>query len=74
VAAGAVSFRFRDGSQINGVPVQAAVDAIAGWISRRVNDSPTAENFAAGLPAKVESAAAGNGAAGPVVPGPGTAS
>ncbi|MEV7042389.1 threonine--tRNA ligase [Amycolatopsis sp. NPDC051061] len=43
VEAGAVSFRFRDGGQINGVPVADAVDAIAGWIERRENASPTAE-------------------------------
>ncbi|HWD03052.1 MAG TPA: threonine--tRNA ligase [Amycolatopsis sp.] len=41
--AGAVSFRFRDGGQINGVPVDAAVEAIAEWIARRENDSPGAE-------------------------------
>ncbi|MBM9467058.1 threonine--tRNA ligase [Nakamurella sp. YIM 132084] len=45
VEAGAVSFRFRDGSQINGVPVAVAVDAIADWMARRVNASPTAELF-----------------------------
>ncbi len=50
MAAGAVSFRFRDGSQINGVPVAAAVDAIAGWVAQRVNLSPSAENFAAEIP------------------------
>ncbi|MQA63727.1 MAG: threonine--tRNA ligase [Actinophytocola sp.] len=43
VEAGAVSFRFRDGTQINGVAVSAAVDAIASWIDRRENASPTAE-------------------------------
>jgi len=43
VEAGAVSFRFRDGGQINGVPVEAAVNAIAGWIERRENASPSAE-------------------------------
>jgi threonyl-tRNA synthetase len=42
VQAGAVSFRFRDGSQINGVPVATAVDAIADWVARRENASPTA--------------------------------
>ena len=31
VEAGAVSFRFRDGSQVNGVPVADAVAAIAAW-------------------------------------------
>ncbi|MCR3723082.1 MULTISPECIES: threonine--tRNA ligase [Prauserella salsuginis group] len=43
VDAGAVSFRFRDGSQINGVPVDRAVQAIDDWITRRENASPTAE-------------------------------
>jgi len=38
---GAVSFRFRDGGQINGVPVADAVAAIVSWIERRENDSPT---------------------------------
>ena len=42
VDAGAVSFRFRDGSQLNGVPVADAVDAITDWISRRDNRSPSA--------------------------------
>ena len=46
VEAGAVSFRFRDGSQINGVPVDRAVEAVAEWIARRENASPTAETFA----------------------------
>ena len=35
VAAGAVSFRYRDRSQKNGVPVQAAVDEITGAIASR---------------------------------------
>jgi threonyl-tRNA synthetase len=48
----AVSFRFRDGSQINGVPVQEAVDAIDRWITGRNNLSPSAENFAVGLTVK----------------------
>jgi threonyl-tRNA synthetase len=43
VEAGAVSFRFRDGGQINGVPVADAVAAIASWIERRENASPSAE-------------------------------
>ncbi len=47
VEAGAVSFRFRDGTQINGVPVADAVAAITDWVQRRVNTSPTA----AALPA-----------------------
>jgi threonyl-tRNA synthetase len=45
VAAGAVSFRFRDGSQVNGVPVHDAVKAIIAWVQRRENASPTAEAF-----------------------------
>ncbi len=44
--AGAVSFRFRDGTQVNGVPAGQAVDAIDQWIARRENSSPTAEDFA----------------------------
>ncbi|MGH3569218.1 MAG: threonine--tRNA ligase [Pseudonocardia sp.] len=46
VEAGAVSFRFRDGGQTNGVPVAEAVDRIVGWIAARNNASPTAEAFA----------------------------
>ncbi|TNC26455.1 threonine--tRNA ligase [Amycolatopsis alkalitolerans] len=49
VEAGAVSFRFRDGGQINAVPVADAVEAIADWIARRENSSPTAEAFGAVL-------------------------
>ncbi|MGW4396615.1 threonine--tRNA ligase [Amycolatopsis nivea] len=41
--AGAVSFRFRDGGQINGIPVDQAVEAIAEWVERRENASPSAE-------------------------------
>ncbi|GAB3698914.1 threonine--tRNA ligase [Saccharopolyspora tripterygii] len=44
----AVSFRFRDGTQINGVPVDDAVNALVDWVQRRENASPTAENFQAG--------------------------
>ncbi|MFD3799908.1 threonine--tRNA ligase [Kocuria palustris] len=50
--AGAVSFRFRDGSQENGVPVEEAVARIAAHVSNRVNDDP------------VPSAAAGDGTVG----------
>ena len=45
VESGAVSFRFRDGGQVNGVPVADAVDAIAAWIGRRDNRSPNSEMF-----------------------------
>ena len=43
--AGAVSFRYRDGSQRNGIPVEQAVDEIARIVETRVNDSPTAELY-----------------------------
>jgi threonyl-tRNA synthetase len=49
VEAGAVSFRFRNGSQINSVPVADAVEAIADWIARRENGSPNAEALGAVL-------------------------
>jgi threonyl-tRNA synthetase len=44
--AGAVSFRYRDGSQRNGIPVDKALDEIADVIERRVNAAPSAELFA----------------------------
>jgi len=47
--AGAVSFRFRDGSQHNGVPVEKAVAAIAEWVDGRANTDPTAEALGPGL-------------------------
>ncbi|MBP2330257.1 threonyl-tRNA synthetase [Kibdelosporangium banguiense] len=49
VEAGAVSFRFRDGTQINGIPVDRAVETIIAWIDRRENSSPTAETVQATL-------------------------
>jgi threonyl-tRNA synthetase len=48
VEAGAVSFRFRDGSQINGVAIEDAVSAITGWVARRENRSPSAAELAIG--------------------------
>ena len=45
VEAGAVSFRYRDGTQRNGIPIDRAVDEIADLIARRVNTSPTADMF-----------------------------
>ncbi len=42
VEAGAVSFRFRDGTQRNGVPVAEAVATVVDWIASRRNASPTA--------------------------------
>ena len=43
VEAGAVSFRFRDRSQLNAVPREDAVHLITEWIARRENASPTAD-------------------------------
>jgi threonyl-tRNA synthetase len=43
VEAGAVSFRFRDGTQRNGIPVAEAVQTIVDWIASRNNSSPTAD-------------------------------
>ncbi len=40
----AVSFRFRDGSQLNGVPVDEAVERIAHHIATRNNADPSAED------------------------------
>ncbi|MGB6039619.1 MAG: threonine--tRNA ligase, partial [Gordonia sp. (in: high G+C Gram-positive bacteria)] len=51
VEADAVSFRFRDGTQLNGVPVDDAVNAIDEWEESRRNDSPTAETMSAYLDA-----------------------
>jgi threonyl-tRNA synthetase len=44
--AGAVSFRYRDGSQRNGIAVDDAVEEIVAWIAARANVDPTAENAA----------------------------
>ncbi|GAB3879344.1 threonine--tRNA ligase [Kibdelosporangium lantanae] len=49
VEAGAVSFRFRDGTQVNGVPVDQAVKLVTEWVERRDNTSPTAETVQTGL-------------------------
>jgi threonyl-tRNA synthetase len=43
VQAEAVSFRFGDRTQINGVARDSAVDAIVKWIVDRENAAPTAE-------------------------------
>ncbi|MED5815317.1 threonine--tRNA ligase [Mycolicibacterium sp. 050232] len=47
--AGAVSFRFGDRTQINGVPVDEAVEAIVKWIADRNNAVPTADLVPVGL-------------------------
>ncbi|MGY1672871.1 threonine--tRNA ligase [Geodermatophilus sp. SYSU D00710] len=41
--AGAVSFRYRDGSQRNGVPIDDAVDAVVAWVAGRHNADPSAD-------------------------------
>lgn len=51
VEAGAVSFRFGDRTQINGVPRDAAVAAITGWIAARDNSVPTADTVGARIEA-----------------------
>ena len=43
VEANAVSFRFLDGTQVNGVPRDEALRIISTWISERRNDQPSAE-------------------------------
>ncbi|GGK40229.1 threonine--tRNA ligase [Nocardia camponoti] len=45
VEANAVSFRFRDGTQVNSVPVADAIATITAWVGNRENASPTAEGF-----------------------------
>ncbi len=40
--AGAVSFRYRDGSQRNGVPVDEAVEQVLAWVTSRSNLDPSA--------------------------------
>ncbi|HEV7726034.1 MAG TPA: threonine--tRNA ligase [Modestobacter sp.] len=45
--AGAVSFRYRDGSQRNGVPVAEAVEQVVAWVTARHNADPTADPTAA---------------------------
>ncbi len=46
VEANAVSFRFLDGSQINGVPVDEAVETISEWVSAKRNEQPSEETVA----------------------------
>ena len=47
VEANAVSFRFLDGTQVNGVPVDEAIELITAWIGEQINDQPTEEAIAA---------------------------
>jgi threonyl-tRNA synthetase len=41
----AVSFRYRDATQRNGVLIDQAIEEIADFVARRVNESPTADSF-----------------------------
>lgn len=45
VAAGAVSFRYRDGSQRNGIPLDRAIDEVVEFVRRRDNDGPSEASF-----------------------------
>jgi threonyl-tRNA synthetase len=45
--AGAVSFRYRDGSQRNGVPVEQAIEHVAAWVAGRHNADPSADAWPA---------------------------
>ncbi len=44
--AAAVSFRYRDGTQRNGIPIDQAVKELVDFVDRKVNGSPSAEHFA----------------------------
>ena len=46
VAAGAVSFRYRDGTQRNGIPLDRAVDEVVDFVRRRENAGPSEASFA----------------------------
>jgi threonyl-tRNA synthetase len=43
--AGAVSFRYRDGEQRNGIPIDQAIDEIVDTVTRRINTSPSASLY-----------------------------
>ncbi|HHU67186.1 threonine--tRNA ligase [Corynebacterium sp.] len=47
VEADAVSFRFLDGTQVNGVPVAEAIDLIEAWVRDRLNEQPSEAALAA---------------------------
>ena len=47
VEADAVSFRFLDGTQVNGVPVAEAIELIDAWVKDRVNEQPSEAALAA---------------------------
>ena len=45
-AAGTVSFRYRDGSQRNGIRLDRAIEEVVHFVRRRVNEGPTEASFA----------------------------
>jgi threonyl-tRNA synthetase len=45
-AAGTVSFRYRDGSQRNGIRLDRAIEEVVDFVRRRVNEGPTEASFA----------------------------
>ena len=45
VEADAVSFRFLDGTQVNGVPKDKAIATIVQWVNARRNEQPNQENL-----------------------------
>ena len=61
--AGTVSFRYRDGSQRNGVPIDEAVAHVVEVVRSRTNEGPTAAAASATGDAATSPAATGNGAA-----------
>jgi threonyl-tRNA synthetase len=50
VESNAVSFRFGDRTQINGVPRDDAITAIAKWVADHENATPTAELVSGFIP------------------------
>jgi threonyl-tRNA synthetase len=48
--AGAVSFRYRDGSQRNGVPVAEAIEDVVAWVTARHNTDPSAADPSTDVP------------------------
>jgi threonyl-tRNA synthetase len=66
--AGAVSFRYRDGSQRNGVPVDEAVEQVVAWVTARHNADPSADVESADVES-ADVASAGPGAEAPVAAG-----
>ncbi len=45
VEAGAISFRYRDGEQRNGIPVEQAVAEIVDFVAKKLNTNPSVADF-----------------------------